>query len=169
MNQTKGSPFKLQLAPGKYKSNQWINTKTGVGKKIPAITASDNHLSSFTPPDTTTDWVMLIRKEWKQKILSDATIISAKTDPSGSKILVKCSRAMNNPAGSENAFKIKVSGADTIYPINKISLDPNNNKLLIIELNNPIGLGNIISLSYSGSIQATDRIVLSPITDLTII
>jgi hypothetical protein len=57
-----GSPFKLQLAAGRYKNNKWINTKTGAGKRIPSIKISDNPISSFTPPDTITDWVMLIRK-----------------------------------------------------------------------------------------------------------
>jgi|WetSurMetagenome_2_1015567.scaffolds.fasta_scaffold13592_2 hypothetical protein len=61
----KGSPFKLQLAAGKYKSNLWINAETGADQIIPAVTASYNKLSTFTPPDTTTDWVMLIRKERK--------------------------------------------------------------------------------------------------------
>jgi hypothetical protein len=58
-----GSPFKLQLAAGQYNNNQWIDTKTGAGKTVSAITASDNELTAFTPPDSLTDWVLLIRKE----------------------------------------------------------------------------------------------------------
>jgi hypothetical protein len=58
-----GSPFKLQLAAGQYNDNQWIDTKTGASKIVSVITASDNELTTFTPPDSLTDWVLLIRKE----------------------------------------------------------------------------------------------------------
>lgn len=57
-----GEPFQINLAPGKYDRNIWIDTKTGVDKLIPAITAHVNELITFTPPDRSTDWVLLIRK-----------------------------------------------------------------------------------------------------------
>lgn len=58
-----GNSFSLQLAAGNYKSNQWIDTKTGTGTDVPAITASDNESVAFTPPNTSTDWVLIIRKD----------------------------------------------------------------------------------------------------------
>ena len=58
-----GSPFKLTLAAGQYNSNQWMNTKTGAGVFVESITASDNETISFTPPNTSTDWILLIRTE----------------------------------------------------------------------------------------------------------
>lgn len=57
-----GSPFKLQLADGQYNNNKWINTKTGANKIVPDISAKNNDLVTFTPPDSLTDWVLLIRK-----------------------------------------------------------------------------------------------------------
>ena len=57
-----GSPFKLQLAAGQYANNQWIDAKTGKGKNISEITALDPEQISFTPPDTSTDWILLLRK-----------------------------------------------------------------------------------------------------------
>jgi len=53
-----GSPFKLQLSAGQYNSNHWINTITGAGKEVPAFTASENEVISFTAPDSITDWVL---------------------------------------------------------------------------------------------------------------
>ncbi len=58
-----GSPFKLKLAAGQYNNNQWIDAKTGERKNIPAVTAPDSRQISFTPPDITTDWVLLVRKK----------------------------------------------------------------------------------------------------------
>ena len=58
-----GNPFKLQLAAGQYNSNQWMNTKTGAGKLVDAIKAVDNEQILFTPPDTTTDWILLLRTQ----------------------------------------------------------------------------------------------------------
>jgi len=59
----KGSPFKLQLSAGDYISNKWVNTVTGDSTGIAPFTASENEIVSFTPPDSNTDWVLLIRKE----------------------------------------------------------------------------------------------------------
>jgi hypothetical protein len=60
---TEGRSFDLQLSVGHYNRNQWIDSKTGAGNNIPAISASNNDSVSFTPPNTSTDWVLLIRKE----------------------------------------------------------------------------------------------------------
>lgn len=57
-----GNPFKLQLAKGQYNNNRWINTKTGAGIFVPDISVTDKDLITFTPPDSLTDWVLLIRK-----------------------------------------------------------------------------------------------------------
>jgi hypothetical protein len=111
---------------------------------------------------------MLIRTEWKQKILSEAIIVSAEIDTSGLKVKVNCSKEVNDPSGSVSSFKVKVVRAASPYTINKISLDPANSKIFIIELKTPVLSGKDILLSYLGTIRATDSSVLAPVTDLTI-
>lgn len=58
-----GNPFKLQLTKGQYNNNKWINAKTGTDVMVPDISAKEKNLITFTPPDTLTDWVLLIRKK----------------------------------------------------------------------------------------------------------
>lgn len=55
-----GNPFELQLANGQYVNNQWINAKTGSKIDVPEIRALDPEQVSFTPPDNSTDWVLLL-------------------------------------------------------------------------------------------------------------
>jgi hypothetical protein len=55
-----GHPFELQLAPGKYHQNQWMDAKTGARIELPEIKAEGPERLSFTPPDTSTDWILLI-------------------------------------------------------------------------------------------------------------
>ena len=57
-----GSPFELQIAVGQYANNEWIDTKTGNKIDVPEIRALDPEQVSFTPPDTSTDWILLLRK-----------------------------------------------------------------------------------------------------------
>ena len=58
-----GSPFKLKVDTGLYKNNQWVDAKTGLKKAVPVVDASSSMQISFTPPDSKTDWILLIRKE----------------------------------------------------------------------------------------------------------
>jgi hypothetical protein len=58
-----GSPFKLQLAQGQYNNNKWVDTKTGEEKAVPAISVTENKLVAFAPPNSLTDWVLLIREK----------------------------------------------------------------------------------------------------------
>jgi hypothetical protein len=57
-----GQAFNLKLAAGGYTMNKWLNTVTGASVEVPAHTAVANEIVSFTPPDTSTDWLLLIRK-----------------------------------------------------------------------------------------------------------
>jgi len=58
-----GSPFKLQLAQGQYNNNNWVDTMTGEEKAVPAISVTENKLVAFIPPNSLTDWVLLIREK----------------------------------------------------------------------------------------------------------
>lgn len=76
---TAGEPFTLHVAAGDYLRNTWIDTKTGRSVPAPAFTVSAADVSTkvdgtapderrigtrgvpFTPPDTLTDWVLLVR------------------------------------------------------------------------------------------------------------
>lgn len=58
-----GAPFTLLLASGQYAGNCWINAKTGAGQAIPSIAATDKMASAFTPPTSTTDWALILRRE----------------------------------------------------------------------------------------------------------
>jgi hypothetical protein len=55
-----GCPFKLQLEAETYPSKQWMDAKTGVVVDIPQLPALDAGSVFFTPPDTSTDWILLI-------------------------------------------------------------------------------------------------------------
>jgi hypothetical protein len=58
---TAGSPFALSLAPGSYRNNVWIDAKTGVAQPIAPIESTDAVAPAFTPPDTMTDWILVLR------------------------------------------------------------------------------------------------------------
>ena len=57
-----GSPFKLEIEEGKYSLTKWMDAKTGVEKMLPGFTILEKEQISFTPPDSKTDWILLIRK-----------------------------------------------------------------------------------------------------------
>jgi hypothetical protein len=57
-----GSPYSMQLSTGIYDNNQWIDSKTGNCQRILPLSVSEKKSFSFSPPDTATDWILLIRK-----------------------------------------------------------------------------------------------------------
>lgn len=72
-----GEPFTLFLGAGEYTHNAWIDTKTGEHRPAPDVTGhgaldvtpggGDDRASwpqpvRFAPPDTATDWVLVIRR-----------------------------------------------------------------------------------------------------------
>lgn len=59
---TAGTPFAIQLTEGTYPLNKWINTVTGTEIDIPSISTQGKEKTSFTPPDSENDWLLLIRK-----------------------------------------------------------------------------------------------------------
>jgi hypothetical protein len=58
---TQGAPFTLHIAVGNYARNTWIDAKTGEVKTHPALTVDVQQARQFTPPNTATDWVLLLR------------------------------------------------------------------------------------------------------------
>ncbi len=54
-----GSTFSLNITAGTYANNVWINTKTGDSQAAPDINGGGSQ--SFNPPNSSTDWVLLIR------------------------------------------------------------------------------------------------------------
>ena len=74
-----GNPFTLHLTSGHYRRNVWIDTKTGIQKPAPDIQVSASEVTStlspiapdrrrigtkaiaWNPPNTSTDWVLLVR------------------------------------------------------------------------------------------------------------
>jgi hypothetical protein len=54
-----GKPFTLNVAAGQYSNNIWIDAKTDGFQSIPAVSAGG--LLKYTPPNTTTDWVLILR------------------------------------------------------------------------------------------------------------
>lgn len=163
-----GSPFKLQLEAGQYNSNQWINTTTGAGKIVNPITATANQQVSFTPPDTITDWVLLVRREWEQNILEESNIISAETDTLGTKLSVKINKELTIPAGYTYGFTIESADGPTSYSIKSIALDMGDKQNLIIELNETIFKDKLLVLGYLGTLSSTDSAILAPIKNLLI-
>lgn len=160
-----GKPFKLQLSAGQYNSNQWISTMTGAGK---IVTATENEIVPFTPPDTTTDWVLLIRKDWEQDIQEEANILTAETDSSGAKVYVSCNKEIIIPDDYIYGFKITEKGKSSAYSIKSIALDSTNIYNVIIELNDTILLDKAMVMSYVGTLVATDSSILAPTKDMAI-
>lgn len=58
---TNGKSFSLKLAPGNYKNVKWIDAITGHSKELKAITVSNSRPVKFRPPDTKTDWVLVVK------------------------------------------------------------------------------------------------------------
>lgn len=56
-----GAPFSLSLTNGNYTNNRWVDTKTGTTKTQSSIQLTSPQSVAFTPPDTKTDWVLLLR------------------------------------------------------------------------------------------------------------
>ena len=59
---TEGNKFDLHLSAGQYNNNQWLDSKTGTTQSTANINAVKDQKLAFTPPNTSTDWVLLIRK-----------------------------------------------------------------------------------------------------------
>jgi hypothetical protein len=56
---TSGKNFNLNLASGQYADNIWINTADGQVQAAPAVSGGTTR--SFSPPNTSTDWVLILR------------------------------------------------------------------------------------------------------------
>ncbi len=56
-----GTPFKLELEKGVYITTKWLNTKNGDIQNMPPFSVSDHKSVQFTPPDSATDWVLLVK------------------------------------------------------------------------------------------------------------
>ena len=56
---TGGKNFTLNLAAGEYTNNLWIDAITGKEQAAPSVTGGT--ASNFSPPDTLTDWVLILR------------------------------------------------------------------------------------------------------------
>ena len=163
-----GNPFKLQFTAGQYNSNQWISATTGAGKIIPSFDASDNEQISFTPPDTTTDWILLVRTEWEQNILLESTVLSAESDTSGTKVTVKCGEKINIPANYTYGFTVYDTDSKKTLAIKNMAVDQDDTTNIIIELNDTIIKDKTITLSYSGTLLSIDSSVLAPVKNLAI-
>jgi hypothetical protein len=66
---TNGNHFELQLTPGKYDQNQWMDAKTGARIELPEIKTEGLERLKFTPPDSSTDWVLLITSSGQRSLL----------------------------------------------------------------------------------------------------
>jgi hypothetical protein len=163
-----GNPFELQLAAGQYNSNQWISATTGAGIIIPAFTAADKEQILFTPPDSTTDWVLLIRKEWEQNISEETTILSGESDTSGLLVTIKCSKEMSIPSDYAYGFTLTDMNSKKNLIISHIAADSSDKNTVIIELDDPIIKDKEIFLTYSGTLTSTDSSILAPIKDLPV-
>jgi hypothetical protein len=64
-----GEPFAISLADGNYANNVLIDAKTGEKTKVAPVFVGEKEgkLSMFTPPDRTTDWVLILRTEGSKK------------------------------------------------------------------------------------------------------
>ncbi|MGD8912014.1 MAG: DUF5060 domain-containing protein [Candidatus Thiodiazotropha sp.] len=58
---TEGDSFSVSLSAGQYDQNQWVDTKTGDVQAVEAFTLTGEETKSFTPPNDSTDWVLLLR------------------------------------------------------------------------------------------------------------
>ncbi|MFO7657115.1 MAG: DUF5060 domain-containing protein [Bacteroidales bacterium] len=161
-----GKPFNLKLKAGQYNSNQWINAITGADTIVPAFTAADNEQILFTPPNTETDWVLLIRKE--QNIIKEANILSAESDESGLLVKVSCSKEMNIPANYLYGFTITDKDSKKSIAISSVAVDSSNKNIINIELSDNIIKNNEILLTYTGTLASTDSAILAPRTNLPV-
>jgi hypothetical protein len=54
-----GKSFTLNVASGQYNNNIWLDTKTGNTQNVNPISGGGN--INFSPPDTSTDWILILR------------------------------------------------------------------------------------------------------------
>jgi hypothetical protein len=59
---TAGRSFSLNISNGTYTRNRWLNAETGTVDSLEAIEVTDQNTLAFSPPDTETDWVLLVRE-----------------------------------------------------------------------------------------------------------
>jgi hypothetical protein len=58
-----GQKFSLKLEPGSYTKNEWIDAKTGTSTALPPMELLSAKTEAFTPPNASTDWLLLVRKD----------------------------------------------------------------------------------------------------------
>jgi hypothetical protein len=56
-----GGSFTLSLAPGAYRNNVWIDVRNDTAQPVDPIEPAEAVAQAFTPPDTMTDWVLVLR------------------------------------------------------------------------------------------------------------
>ena len=54
-----GNSFTLNVTSGQYNNNIWLNAETGASQNTDPISGGLN--KNFTPPNTSTDWVLILR------------------------------------------------------------------------------------------------------------
>ncbi len=73
---TRGEPFSVHLTPGEYTNNVWVDAKTGEQKPFARLSVAENevatnqpderldgtHRVKVQPPNSSTDWVLILRR-----------------------------------------------------------------------------------------------------------
>jgi hypothetical protein len=54
-----GNSFSLDVAAGNYATSAWIDAKTGATQNAPAVAGGS--VQQFSPPSSSTDWVLVLR------------------------------------------------------------------------------------------------------------
>ena len=103
----KGKPFKLRMGAGQYKNSQWVNAITGAGVLVPSFTTAENDIVSFTPPNNSTDWILVLRTEGEPRIREEAGIVSARTDESGTRVIINLDKGLVIPVNYSYGFSIR--------------------------------------------------------------
>ncbi len=57
-----GKSFSMLIPKGKYENNTWLDAKTGNKKPIPILKTKGSKPIEFTPPNQSTDWILLLKK-----------------------------------------------------------------------------------------------------------
>jgi len=164
-----GKSFSLQLAAGEYLNNHWINTMTGAGFEVPAFTASEGEKVSFTPPDTNTDWALVIKSTGDDTLLEEAEVIIAETDTSGGLIYISCSHDIRVPEDYNYGFSIKKKGSSEKYDFTLAMTDDANPGTLILLMEDSVYVDDEIELNYLGTLATENGNVLAPVSALDII
>jgi|GEM_PF-354835 len=120
--------------------------------------------TDLAPGDNSTN-LNLITGVYTQPVLAAPQVVSAASNQSGTKVLVKFDKIMADPTGKQAEFSIVLN--TTANAVVSVDISPADSTTIALTLTNPVVSGNVITVAYTkGTVKSSDGVVLESVKNL---